>query len=178
MEAVFFVVVGMFTMAHSDYMLERVGAKAVGLAGAVAAIVMLALVVVQPVPMDTEASEAALVTLMLAWAMAGAVVAGAYICGYDERMVGRHALGVAAVSLFLGIYFIIGNWTDPATISYPAGAVTLLLAVVAATTYLVTVMRPPLAPPKQFVGLVTMASGAVVLVIGLLALVGVVELAA
>ncbi|MBI4282822.1 MAG: hypothetical protein HY672_05005 [Chloroflexi bacterium] len=178
MEAVFFVVVGMLTMAYSDYLLERVGAKAVGMAGALVAVVLLTLVLVQPVPMYTQASEAAIVTLMLVWAVAGAVVAGAYLWGYDERMVGRHALGVAAVSLFLGVYFIIGDWTDPAAISYAAGAVTLLLAVVAATTYLVVIMRPPLAPPKQFVGLVTMASGAVVLVIGLLTLVGVLDLAA
>ncbi|MBF8267993.1 MAG: hypothetical protein HW388_1501 [Dehalococcoidia bacterium] len=178
MEAVFFVVVGMLTIAHSDYLLERLGAKALGLAGAVVAIVLLALVLFPPVPMYTEASKAALVTLMLAWATAGAVMAGAYLYGYDERMVGRYALGLAVVSLFLGTYFLVGDWTDPATISYPAGAVTLLLAVVAATTHLVIICRPPFAPPKQFVGLVTMASGAVVLVIGLLALVGVVGLAA
>ena len=178
MEAVFFVVVGMLTIAHSDYMLGRVGAKALGLAGALVAIVLLALVLFQPVPMYTEASNTALVTLMLVWAIAGAVAAGAYLYGYDERMVGNHALGLAVVSLFLGIYFLIGDWTDSATISYPAGAATLLLAIVAATTYLVAVLRSPFVLPKQFVGLVTMVSGAVVLIIGLLALVGVVELAA
>lgn len=178
MEAVFFVVVGMLTIAHSDYLLGRVGAKALGLAGALVAIVLLALVLYQPVPMYTEASQAALVTLMLVWASAGVVMAGAYLYGYDERMVGHHALGLAVTSLFLGIYFVIGDWTDPAKISYAAGAVTLLLAVVAATTHMIIIWPSPLAPPKQFVGLVTMASGAVAIIVGLLALVGAIELTA
>ena len=178
MEAVFFVVVSPLIMAQSRYLLGHITAKAVGLAGAVVAIVLLALVVFAPVTRYTVVANPALVTLILWWALFGAVAAGVYIYGYDERSMGWNAVGAALVSLFVGLYFLIGDWTDPASISYYAGGVILVLAVVAALTHWAIVYPPPFALPRKVAGWVNLVGSAAVGIIGLLALVGAIDLPA
>ncbi len=177
MEAVFFVVVASFLLALADLLLGRVTAKAVGLVGGVVAIALLSLVLFQPVGEYTAVTRPALVALILWWALVGAGSAGAYLYSHDEKGVGCLAGSASVVSLFVGLYFIIGDWSDPASISYWAGAVTLVLSVVSGV-YWTTVYMPRLIPSKKVAGWITMLSGAAVGIIGLLALVGAIDLPA
>ncbi|MFQ5860729.1 MAG: hypothetical protein ACE5IG_04160 [Dehalococcoidia bacterium] len=175
MEAVFLLVLPVVLWAHAWYLLGfYTSPKTLGLLGAGVAITLLALVVLGPLRLETDATLAAVSGLILLWAAYAAIVGANGLWGFDERTLGFYSLFLWVASLAYVLYFFVGDLTDVGVISTMMGVAALVLSVLAALLFFH--QGPPYPRLRAATGWFFLIGSIIVAVIGVGALIGAVDL--
>ena len=188
MELIFLMVLPAALWAHAWYMLGLyTNPRSLGILSAAVALILTGLVIFQTPSVLVEAADtgqflgtpgvagAAITTLVAAWAIYAAMLAGVTLWGYDERTLGFYSLFLWVVTiLFAGYYLLggelLGGDQTASVISGIMGSALVLLSILSALLFFY--LGPPFARMRVAVGWFYLVISIIIAVLGGLLVLG------